>query len=420
MENEQISEQGSTTGFRWLWFVGGCALSLTTICSLVLALLLVVSAGANAYLAWIMSGYEVSIDRPASESSAAVASTPTSELAVVPTPTSAKAPTSTPMPVATLSTLESERATLAAIATYAADNTAASLPTVTPTRVPGSPVVSEEAAPTPSAPIQDEQLPSSQAEVTAPFSDAERAAAAAPEVARAPDSEASTVAAVASTEGMAASAQTAAVQSAAASSNSYQLIPIEGPRESRAPDEHPDLNLRLRDPQPVQVKASLVDIQNAGSDPNAPQISAVLHPEIVNTYSIHDWDWSNDSKGKFIDDASAVLVGVKTTPGQPIFIPFKGQDIFQGKYFATLLYASEDSLTFVYTRKGNVVEGYTVHYMGLQVDPNLLKLFRESKGSELPGLTHDVPVGVATDELIVGIRDKGRFMDTRSRLDWWK
>jgi hypothetical protein len=61
-----------------------------------------------------------------------------------------------------------------------------------------------------------------------------------------------------------------------------------------------------------------------------------------------------------------------------------------------------------------------VHYLGLQVDPNLLELFRESKGNELPGLTHDVPVGVATDELIVAIRDRGTFLDARSRLDWWR
>jgi hypothetical protein len=140
----------------------------------------------------------------------------------------------------------------------------------------------------------------------------------------------------------------------------------------------------------------------------------------VATYAIHDWDWASNSKGRLIDDGSAVLVGIKTTPGEPVFIPFKGQDIFQGRYYATLLYASEDSLTFVYTRRGNVVEGYTVHYLGLQVDPNLLKLFRESKGDKLPGLTHDVPVGVATDELIVAVRDRGTFLDARSRLDWWR
>jgi hypothetical protein len=174
--------------------------------------------------------------------------------------------------------------------------------------------------------------------------------------------------------GEAAAEPSANVQPLTESNNSYKLIPIEGGRESRPPDEHADLNLKLRDPQPARFKASLVDIHNAGSDPNAPRFSAVLKPDIVATYAIHDWDWGSNSKGRLIDDGSAVLVGVKTTRGEHVFIPFKGQDIFQGKYFATLLYASEDSLTFVYTRRGNVVEGYTVHYLGLQVDPNLLKL----------------------------------------------
>jgi hypothetical protein len=113
------------------------------------------------------------------------------------------------------------------------------------------------------------------------------------------------------------------------------------------------------------------------------------------------------------------LIGIKTTPGEPVFIPKTKTDIFGGKYYATLLYASEDSLTFTYTRAGNVVKGYTVHYQGLHTDPNLLALFRESQGNELPGLTLDTPVGVAGDEVIVAIRDNGTFLDARSRKDWW-
>ena len=48
-----------------------------------------------------------------------------------------------------------------------------------------------------------------------------------------------------------------------------------------------------------------------------------------------------------------------------------------------------------------------------------MALFEESKGNELPGLTLDMPVGVASDELIVAIRDKGTFLDARSLKDWW-
>jgi hypothetical protein len=85
-----------------------------------------------------------------------------------------------------------------------------------------------------------------------------------------------------------------------------------------------------------------------------------------------------------------------------------------------LLFAAEDSLTFVYTRAGSVARGYTVHYLGLQTDPGLVNLFRQSNGAELPGLTLDTPVGIATAELIVAIRDNGTFLDVRSRHDWWE
>ena len=139
----------------------------------------------------------------------------------------------------------------------------------------------------------------------------------------------------------------------------------------------------------------------------------------MGTYAVHDWDWGCNCKGNLLPEDQSVLVAIKTTPGEPIFIPKKGQDIYQGRYFATVLYASEDSLTFVYAREGTVAKGYTIHYQGFYTDPNLVALFRESKGNELPGLTLDTPVGVATDELIVAVRDNGTFMDARSRKDWW-
>jgi hypothetical protein len=221
----------------------------------------------------------------------------------------------------------------------------------------------------------------------------------------------------------AASQQEAAAEFAppATSSNSYSLLALEGQRESRPAEEHGDLNLKLRDPQPIEVDLNLVDIPGSGIDPNAPNLGDVFkNPQFVRAYTIHDWDWNCNCKGKLINDDHLVLVGIKTQPGEPIFIPTKKQDIFGGKYYATLLYASEDSLTFVYSREGNVAHAYSVHYLGLNTDPNLLALYQQSKGNELPGLTLDTPVGVAGEELIVAIRDKGKFMDARSRGDWWR
>lgn len=392
MENEEISGQEPRTGASWLWFLGGCALSVSTLCSVVLAALLLVSAAVNAYLAWTLSGYEVSISQATSVSTRVIVVTPTGELAVAPeeppstgptitpTPIATSVPASTPTPMPTASTLEAEFATMAAIATQVADIESASTPSPTPTAAAQTPPQAAS-APTPEAGTAPTEAAPPQGEVAA--------------------------------------APSASVGVLAASSNSYALIPIEGEREIRPAVEHGDLNLKLRDPQPAQLEPSLIDISNAGSDPNAPKLSAAFKPDLVATYAVHDWDWGCNCKGALIQDGMAVLVGINTTPGEPVFIPSTSQDIFQGNYYATLLYASEDSLTFVYARRGNVVEGYTIHYLGLQTDPNLLALFRESRGSELPGLTLDTPVGIATDELIVAVRDNGTFLDARSRLDWW-
>ena len=66
------------------------------------------------------------------------------------------------------------------------------------------------------------------------------------------------------------------------------------------------------------------------------------------------------------------------------------------------------------------MSAYAIHYEGLNVDPNLLEAFRNSPKDQLPGLTLDTPVGTANGELIVAVRDKGAFMDIRTRKDWWR
>lgn len=348
MENKEISEQEPRTGISGLWFLGGCALSITVLCSLVLSVLLLISTGLNAYLAWILSGYEINVSRGVPPPSAVVMVTPTREVAV--------APTATPSPVPTVAA----QATEAELA-----------PTATATMV---------------APDSSQQVASD------PTPEASRTPTATPDK---------------------------PTQPPAASDNTYTLIPIEGEREHQPADKHPDLNLKLREPQLAQFERSLVDISGSGVDPKAPKLSAIFEPDFVATYAVHDWDWAGSCKGGLIQDGSAVLVGIDTTPGEPVLIPQTERDLYQGQYYAVVLYASEDSLTFLYARTGNVFDGYTVHYLGLQTDPNLLALYRESRGSELPGLTLDTPVGIATDELIVAMRDNGTFLDARSRRDWW-
>lgn len=206
----------------------------------------------------------------------------------------------------------------------------------------------------------------------------------------------------------------------AGSANAYALIPLEGPRENRPAEAHGDLNLKLRDPQPITVDLNLVEINGSGLDPDAPNLASIFNPNFTQAYTVHDWDWNCNCKGQLLRDEHLVLLGIRTTPGEPVYIPSRQQNVYRGSYYATLLYAAEDTLTFVYTRAGNVARGYTVHYLGLQTDPNLVALFRQSQGGQLPGLTLNTPVGIATGELIVAIRDNGTFLDVRSRHDWWE
>jgi hypothetical protein len=200
------------------------------------------------------------------------------------------------------------------------------------------------------------------------------------------------------------------------SDNQYDLIPIKGGRDPRPAEEHGDLNLRLREPEPSQAAAELVDYTGFDDD-NAPRLSAIFEPNFSGVYTVHDWDWDCNCPGPLKTDG--FLVAIETTPGEPIYIPKVNSDIYGGKYYAVVLYASEDSLTFVYNDVGTVADAYAVHYLGLNVDPNLLQTYRESSGDELPALTLDTPVGTANEQIIVSMRDKGTFMDTRSRKDWW-
>ncbi|MEW5960852.1 MAG: hypothetical protein AB1801_24265 [Chloroflexota bacterium] len=403
-ESSRLEQEGWVGGCL-LWFFWGVSLSFMTILSLVLLALLVASVGLNVYLGWQLAGLEVSVSRRDTGPIQALVPLPTGMLAAIPTQT--PLPPSTPTPTPTESPLTMQLATLSAIATQvaAAPPGNAPPPAATPV-VPATPLPPAVAIGTPAGETDESQ----------PIAGADSQTGAATPVAVAPTVETPLAAA-----GGAQQSAVAEFTPPQTSSNSYSLIAIEGQRESRPPAEHGDLNLKLRQPEPGQLDPGLVEIPGSGIDPNAPNFAASLSPDqIVKTYAIHDWDWGCNCPGNLLPKEEAVLIGLKTTPGEPIFIPKTERDIFGGKYYATLLYADKDSLTFVYARAGSVVKGYTVHYVGLYTDPNLIALFEESKGSELPGLTLDTPVGVAGNELIMAIRDNGKFLDARSKKDWWE
>lgn len=402
MEHEispNASAAGCSTTGCLLWFLGGVTLSFTIVLSLVLLVFLMASLALNAYLGWQLSNLQITVSQKPAQSPPLVVVTATPQLAMAPAstpqPTETPAP---PLPTATATAVppsaqvQAQMATVSAItgSTEPAEEAAAFvLPTTTPTAAAAVPLEPAQ----PEAPVERS-----------------------PPVGVTPVAEIATDATPAHLPAAGDKAEVAPAES----NNTYTLIPIDDERESRPAAEHGDLNLKLRAPERLDgVELGLVTIDGSGIDSNAPQFGKVFRPDVVATYAIHAWDWAKNDKGELIKDGKAILVGLKTTPGQPIFIPPTKSDIFQGKYYATVLYADEDSITFVYSRHGNVVKGYTVHLLGLQTDPNLVKAFRESKGNMLPGLTLDTPVGRATDELIVAIRDNGTFLDARSLKDWW-
>jgi hypothetical protein len=384
---KNVQEQEGKVGSCFLWFFWGLSISFLSILAIVLMVLLVASASLNAYLGWEIAGLEMSISRSGDEASIESIPIPTEILAAIPTNTPA-ANITAPVTEPTESPLESQVATVAALATAVSGaNTPVSAEPIAPT--PTTTVI------VPTADSISEQTPTNTP---------------------APSPAESEVPSATSTPAAVANAQEYVPPET--SSNTYQLIPIDK-REDRPAAEHGDLNLELRDPQPIDAELALQDVSGSGVDPDAPNFGKIFEPNFTGAYTIHNWDWGTNAKGALLKEDGLVLIGIKTTPGEPIFIPHKKQDIYDGKYFAVVLYASDDSLTFSYSRAGNAAKGYVVHYQGLHTDPNLVALFEESKGNELPGLTLDTPVGVASDDLIVAIRDNGTFLDARSLKDWW-
>lgn len=92
---------------------------------------------------------------------------------------------------------------------------------------------------------------------------------------------------------------------------------------------------------------------------------------------------------------------------------------------AMVLYASERELTLAYTRQDSVTAGYVVHLLNFCVDVNLVAQHRAriSDGrratGQLPGVRVNQPVGAALGPIIVAIRDRGAFLDSRSQKDRW-
>ncbi len=212
----------------------------------------------------------------------------------------------------------------------------------------------------------------------------------------------------------------------AISGESYGTIPIVGPPTDRPAAEHGDINLALRSYQETQAVTGLIDMSGP-TDSRAPQLPGLFADNrtgvIKRVYQVNHWNWGTNSKGGAITDFQVTLAGFEIKKGETVHVPKAGYDIGQG-YQVMVLYADQERITLKYTGEDTIATGYAIHIEGICTEPSLLTLYKqmnENRRSRLPALRAGQAVGRAiTDEIRVAIRDTGRFMDPRTRKDWWR
>ena len=218
---------------------------------------------------------------------------------------------------------------------------------------------------------------------------------------------------------------------------SYGSLSTSGAKTDRPAAQHADLNPKMRGWAPcTQVGCGstgstlgLIYIPPApsGVDTKAPRLHTLFSPARVPTFKAtyrgYDWDWSCNCKGGLISTWDVHWIGAGTSPGEVLHLPESGYDIGAG-YGARVLYADGDTVTLKYTAEDNVVYGYTIHIVGICLEPGLRALYDSDNASgrnQLPALKGGDPIGRACgSQTLVAIRDTGSFMDPRSQDDWWQ
>jgi LysM repeat protein len=191
-------------------------------------------------------------------------------------------------------------------------------------------------------------------------------------------------------------------------------------------EEHPDLNLAMRGYEAINAHKGLVDY-SGGTDPNAPQLPGLFADGRTATFStvyqVYGWDWERKRRGSSVTNPEVTMAGLAVTPGETIHVPDSGYSI-GGGYEVLVLYATPERITLKYTPDDHVIWGYTLHVENIHVEPRLLALYQswnEAGRGRLPALRAGQAFGRARgDEIGVVIRDRGAFMDPRSRKDWWQ
>ena len=207
---------------------------------------------------------------------------------------------------------------------------------------------------------------------------------------------------------------------------SYGSLPIVGPPADRPAAQHGDLNLALRGYRLTTAARGLISI-GGPTDDRAPQLAGLFAdkrtPTIKHVYRVNNWDWGRNARGGPITDFEVTLAGFGVERGETIHVPDSGYGIGQG-YGVLVLYADTNRITLKYTGEDSVVKGYALHVEGVCVEPNLLALYEQMNAAgrgRLPALRAGQALGRARgDEIQTAIRDTGRFMDPRTRKDWWR
>lgn len=209
----------------------------------------------------------------------------------------------------------------------------------------------------------------------------------------------------------------------------FAAIPVQGSPLERPAATHPDVNLTLRSYVTATGSLGLIDV-GGDTDLDAPQLAGLFSPSrrpaFTAVYQVYDWNWScvpSGCRGDPISNPQVTLLAMSVTPGEPLFIPTRGPQIYAGGYKVLVLYAEETRITLTYTREDTAARGYVVHLEDLLVDPALLALYRAQDAAgrqELPALHNNERFANAGGSTVkVAIRDTGSFMDPRSRKDWW-
>ena len=203
---------------------------------------------------------------------------------------------------------------------------------------------------------------------------------------------------------------------------------------NRLTDENADLRLSVLGLSEAAETPALVGY-NGATDPAAPKLSGLLASNvggaIALTYRRYDWSWDEGggppygARAGVNADWPVTAIALAAQPGEAVFTPPRPADI-GGGFAALVLYAGEDELTLAYGRQDGVVDSYVVHLRGLCVDPGLTAAYRAQMNGgrratgRLPALRSGERLGtMLSGGLIVAVRDRGAFMDPRSRKDWW-